>query len=279
MKRLFSWILVPLLAASLAAHPMPAAAAPGPNLDNIQVKYHGGPLLRRVRVITLFWGPDWKQSRLPAYLNSFFRALFADGRFMANLAQYSTSDYTIENGVFGGSYTDPQAPPSTIEDSDVEAEIRDAIDGGHVRKPDENTVYFVFTPPKATLDSPSGTDPEIDFSGYHQYAAAGTPFAYAVIRYDDRQSGPALMTMTASHELAEAVTDPEPELQRRRRGGWYDENNGEIGDIPQLLFEAGRIDEDGLLDELDMPDGSAYLVQKQWSLKDAAPIAFAAEGG
>lgn len=276
MKRLFSWILVPALAAALA-HPVPAAAQQ--NLDDIQVKYHGGPLLQRVRVITLFWGSDWKQSPLPAYLNSFFKALFTDGRFMANLAQYSTADYTIENGVFAGTYTDPQAPPSTIEDSDVEAEIRDAITGGHVRKPDANTVYFVFTPPKATLDSPSGTDPEIDFSGYHKYAAAGTPFAYAVIRYDDRQSGPALMTMTASHELAEAVTDPEPELQRRHHGGWYDETNGEIGDIPQLLFEAGRIKEDGLLDELDMPDGAVYLVQKQWSLKDAAPIAFAAEGG
>ena len=91
------------------------------------MKYHGGPLLRRVRVITLFWGPDWKQSALSAYFNSFFKALFSDGRFMANLAQYSTSDYTIDNGVFAGSYTDPQAPPSTIEDSDVEADDRTAL--------------------------------------------------------------------------------------------------------------------------------------------------------
>ena len=33
------------------------------------------------------------------------------------------------------------------------------------------------------------------------------------------------ITSTSSHELCEAVTDPVP------GEGWYDQNNGEIGDI------------------------------------------------
>jgi len=33
------------------------------------------------------------------------------------------------------------------------------------------------------------------------------------------------LTVTASHELCEAITDPVPGQ------GWYDDNNGEIGDI------------------------------------------------
>jgi hypothetical protein len=33
------------------------------------------------------------------------------------------------------------------------------------------------------------------------------------------------LTTTASHELAEAVTDPVPGT------GWYDDANGEIGDV------------------------------------------------
>jgi hypothetical protein len=40
-----------------------AARADEPNLDldHIQVQYEGGPLIENVRVVTLFWGPDWKQ--------------------------------------------------------------------------------------------------------------------------------------------------------------------------------------------------------------------------
>jgi len=33
------------------------------------------------------------------------------------------------------------------------------------------------------------------------------------------------LTSTSSHELSEAITDPIPGQ------GWYDQNNGEIGDI------------------------------------------------
>ena len=36
---------------------------------------------------------------------------------------------------------------------------------------------------------------------------------------------PAALTSTSSHELCEAITDPVP------GAGWYDDNNGEIGDI------------------------------------------------
>jgi len=36
------------------------------------------------------------------------------------------------------------------------------------------------------------------------------------------------LTSTTSHELCEAITDPIPGQ------GWYDDNNGEIGDILRL---------------------------------------------
>ena len=53
-----------------------------------------------------------------------------------------------------------------------------------------------------------GSDSENDFYGYHGYvtqSAVGS-FAYAVIAYPDEQWR---LTVTASHELAEAVTDPQ----------------------------------------------------------------------
>src|SRR3954449_2484279 len=116
MKRYFSLTLVPLLAA-LMARPVPASAQP--DLDHIRVTYHGGALLRRARVITLFWGPNWSESALRTYYNNFFQALFRDGRFMANLAQYGTTDAAIENGVFGGTCIDPSVPAAQLSDAQI----------------------------------------------------------------------------------------------------------------------------------------------------------------
>jgi len=68
-----------------------------------------------------------------------------------------------------------------------------------------------------------------NFCGYH-YEINGTIF-YAVMPYPDC-SGCAgatavvdALTSTSSHELCEAITDPVPGQ------GWYDDRNGEIGDI------------------------------------------------
>jgi len=66
------------------------------------------------------------------------------------------------------------------------------------------------------------------FCGYHERSAGG-PFA--VVPYPncagclaDLQPLDAL-TSVCSHELAEAITDPVPGQ------GWYDDTNGEIGDV------------------------------------------------
>ncbi len=39
------------------------------------------------------------------------------------------------------------------------------------------------------------------------------------------------LTATSTHELCEAITDPVP------GSGWYDQNNGEIGDICAWMFK------------------------------------------
>ena len=51
------------------------------------------------------------------------------------------------------------------------------------------------------------------------------------------------LTGTSSHELAESITDPIPGQ------GWYDDNNGEIGDICAWHFK----------------QVGAYNVQQEWS--------------
>jgi hypothetical protein len=126
-------------------------------------------------------------------------------------------------------------------------------------------------PPNVEVIDQNGATSEEDFAGYHAYASGSDGFAYAVIPFDQNLADPSLMTVVASHELAESVTDPEPGDGTL---AWYDDQNGEIADIVLSLFAAGQIDTSGLLDELDASDGTVYLVQKVWSNQANAPAAF-----
>lgn len=270
-SRCFFLCFVPLLSATLGVPR--ALAAPTTKLPPIQLTYRGSRLIQHVKVATLFWGASWKSSSLTGYFNRFFQALFADGQYMANLAQYSAGGYTIGNGSFVATDTDMQDPSSKVTDAQIQSEIRAQVAAGHLPQPDEDTVYFVFTPPNVVVYDGSGSNSVDDFASYHDYRFGSDGFAYAVIPYDDTLRDPRYMTLYASHELAEAVTDPEP---YDRTVGWYDDNYGEIGDIPGTLLDANQISVNDFVDELDAPDGTPFLVQKVWSLKANAPIAFAA---
>jgi hypothetical protein len=259
-----------LFLAALAAAPLlylPNCALAQGNLTNINVTYFGGPLIQHVHVFTLFWGQNWKGTRYPDYLNNFFKALFADKRFMLNLSQYSANGFKISNGQFIGTAIDDTPVSKTLSDAQIRAEIQAQVAAGTLPPIDSDALFFVFTPPHVVVTDRNGYDSVSNFAGYHDFAAEAS-FAYSVIPAADLDG----LTLAASHELAEAITDPEPSPTSL---GWYDENNGEIGDIPLAMYDAGLIGEDGYIDYLTGPDGTQYAVQKVWSNYDSVPVAFA----
>jgi hypothetical protein len=274
LKRLVPFVLVSLLAGSLAA--TPTLAAPASRPARPQLTYHGGPMLQNVQVATLYWGAAWKENPLSGYFDRFFKDLFADGRYLANLSQYDVDDYKVGAGSLVTSATDDQTLPSTVHDVDIRDEIRAQIAAGRLPAPTANTLYFVFTPPHTVVVDQYGDTSAKDFAGYHDYDFDSDGFAYAVIPYDDRLANPQHMTEYASHELAEAITDPEPGDTTL---GWYDNRNGEVGDIPVSMYLANRLTRADLIDELVAPDGTTYQVQVEWSNKDKAPVAFADAAG
>jgi hypothetical protein len=116
---------------------------------------------------------------------------------------------------------------------------------GLVQPPDANRLYVIFVEPGvAVMDSRGATsDRPGGFLGYHGaftgFDAYGYAHAirYAVITYPGAGTNnffvPGLnafdtMTKVASHEIAEAVTDPDVNYARL---GWYDDQRGEISDI------------------------------------------------
>ncbi|HYX48162.1 MAG TPA: hypothetical protein VE843_00335 [Ktedonobacteraceae bacterium] len=196
-----------------------------------QLVYNNGPLLTAVQVYTIFWDSAWQQS--PASdmlnnLNSFFDYILTSS-LMDQLAEYSTSGQTIGHGSRIGTTTITTSEPgSTVADTDIQQMLNNGIADNTLPQPDANTLYFVYLPSGVTVTQ-GGSSSCQAFCGYHD-TINGQIF-YAVMPYPDCQGctgGLATfdaLTSTSSHELSEAVTDPIPGQ------GWYDQNNGEIGDI------------------------------------------------
>ena len=208
-------------------------------LDHISPYYHGGALMQHVQVSTLFMGQEWQSSKFPNYLNGFFKALFDDGRYMANLSQYSAGGYQIGNGQFVGTAWYPRSVGGQVTDDQIQATVVAGIQAKALPKPNADSLYIVFTPPDTVVVNSSGENSLDNFYGYHGFVtnSAVGAFAYAVIAFPDDMWH---LTPTASHEMSEAVTDPQVNAGTL---GWYDDNNGEIGDIPVALYYAGRISE------------------------------------
>jgi hypothetical protein len=272
---------------------VPTAARPDVPLDGIKVTYHGGALMQHVKVAPLLYGSSWGGKTTPAYLKSFLQTLFADGRYLANLVQYSAGGYQIGNGMVFDPVIDPAVLPKVdsehaatgiryqVTDDQIQAEIKAQFSTGKLPPPDANTLYVVCVE-YDTVVIAGGSDSESGFSAYHDYASDGG-YAYVVIAptgdTPSRQAttptgfrGPLLnmdLTVGISHELAEAVTDPQGD-------GWSDDNEGEIADIPVRLDGLGLITDDQLYPLLTGGDGTRYAVQVVWSNQGRTLAAFAA---
>ena len=228
------------------------AAAPAPNLT-----YRGGPLLTNVEVFTIFWGADWQQptnSPLISEINSFFDEILSSS-LIEQLAEYDVTGKSIGRGVLLGTNTFTESSPGkSVTDASIQKFLQMQISAGTFPAVTSNTLYFVYLPPGTQVKQGPAASCK-DFCGYHD----ATPTAgiyYAVMPYPNcsgclggLETFPSL-TSTSSHELCEAITDPVPGQ------GWYDNDNGEIGDI--CAWKTKQL--------------GNYTIQLEWSNKAAACI-------
>jgi hypothetical protein len=218
-----------------------------------QLVYNDGPLLTAVKVFTVFWGSAWQQPPLSATaqgLNAFFNYILTSP-LMDQLAEYSTPQQRIGYGSHVGTITlTTSDPAATLADSDIQQMLTDQIAANSAfPQPDANALYFVYLPGGVVVQQ-GGSSSCQAFCGYHDaFSAQSGQIYYGVIPYPDC-SGCSVnlavldaLTEVSSHELSEAITDPVPGQ------GWYDQNNGEIGDI--CAWQTKQV--------------GNYLVQKEWS--------------
>ena len=203
-----------------------AAPAASPELT-----YRGGPILTAVEVVTIFWGQAWagQQAGTVDKMNAFFDFVLTSP-LLDQLGEYGVSGKTIGHGRRTGtvSITTP-GPTLTITDAAIQAFLLNQLaNNPAVPKAGPNSLFFIFLPSGVKVTQ-GGSRSCQSFCGYHD-ATSGRVF-YAVMPYPDCagcRGGAALfdaLTTTVSHELCEAITDPIPGKS------WYDDANGEIGDI------------------------------------------------
>ena len=217
-----------------------------------KLTYRGGPLLSSVQVFTVFWGAAWQtppQLDLVSKLNEFYNFLLASP-LMDQLAEYNVPGHSLGHGRCTGTatITTPKLR-HTVSDHAVQHMLQQEIStNAAFPQPTPNTLYFVYLPPGVSV-SQGGSRSCQAFCGYHDHISS--QIFYAAMPYPGC-SGCAggleafdALTSTSSHELCEAITDAIPGQ------GWYDDQNGEIGDI--CAWKTKKV--------------GAYTVQLEWSNK------------
>lgn len=198
-----------------------------------QLTYRAGPILASVQVFVFFWGDAWSQPQLSPVvdqLNAFFDYVLTSP-LLDQLAEYDVPGAAIGHGTRTGAMVLTTSPPASVADADVQQMLQGEIASDPaVPQPDASSLYFVFLPPGVSVGMDGGSSC-VNFCGYHNSIQGQVPIFYAVMPYPDcggctgSLEAFAALTSTTSHELCEAITDPVPGQ------GWYDDQNGEIGDI------------------------------------------------
>jgi hypothetical protein len=213
------------------------------------VTYRGGALIEAAKVFAIYWGQSWANDAdagdLSAAMDQFFTDILVSS-LMDQLSEYSVSDKTIGHGSFIGSQViTVDTPTRSVTDSRIQTALQNWISSGTAPQNDKDTIYFVFLEP-GIVSVMGGSRSCQSYCGYHNNVDG---IYYAVMPYpgcDGCLGGLAVLdalTATSSHELCEAITDPVPGT------GWYDDTQGEIGDICAWQFK--QID--------------GYAVQLEWS--------------
>ena len=238
--------------------------SPGP--AGAHLTYYGGPVVSSIKIVVVYYGSGSYLPALSTGLPGFYSAI-TDGTYMDMLSEYSTQGVSgggttgnqiIARGgsnAFLGSFTiTPSAANngSTIDDSQIQAELQAQINASHLPAPDydangnADTLYMIYFPSGKTItQGGSSSCVSGGFCAYHGTIASGSRnILYGV--QPDMQSGSgcstgcgnastafANYTSVASHEFSETITDAAVGLATTTAPplAWYDNTNGEVGDI------------------------------------------------
>ena len=188
---------------------------------------HNGVLIQFVRAYLIFWGSAWTSNPSPTpttgeVTDAMTRIL--SGGYLTGLSQYRG----VGQGYVLGTHTvSASSPPAGFTDANVQTLLKGLISAGTIPDldPDNQTLYIVFMP-KGINFTNSGV------GGEHTYYtdSKNRRVHYA---WSTNNGTLANVSIITSHEIAEAMSDPEGssilgDAGTCGGGGWC-----EIGDVCQ----------------------------------------------
>jgi hypothetical protein len=193
--------------------------------------FRRGPIVESAEVTAVFIGSEWRRrqglSRQSNQLADFLDVIVKSA-LIDQLAEYNTKRRTIRYGRLLGRVTiDVRRFPPVVSNQWLRHLLLQQTASGDLQAPTPNRLYFLYLPPGVRV-AQGGSSSCRNFCGFHD--SIGGQVFYAVVPYPSCQgckhnlSTLDALTVSSSHELAEAVTDPVPGR------GWYDDVYGEIGD-------------------------------------------------
>ncbi|PYS23620.1 MAG: hypothetical protein DMF72_08705 [Acidobacteria bacterium] len=247
------------------AHPGEAKARPRPGGNGIS--YHGGPLILNTTNVYYIWYGNWSGNSATTILTDLARSIGGSPYFNINTTYYNGSNVHVSNSVnYVNSVNDNYSQGTSLSDSAIQAVVAGAISGGALPY-DTNAVYFVLTSADVTASSGFCTQ----YCGWHTHGTInGFDIKYAFIGNPDRcptaceaqttgpngNAGADGMASIISHELEEAVTDPD-------LNAWYDTRGQENADKCAWTFGTTYPGPNGSSYNVTLGTRN-YLIQRNW---------------
>ncbi len=236
--------LIPTAALAAIAAATVALVASGPAQSGVEpnlLDRNLGAVVAQPRIVNLFWDNAW-DIRHPAFtrltLNT-FTVRVGSTSYAGSLTQYRIGRPGFIGSFQGSSACGPTRAPNIVTTAQVIAWTRCMVTSPFtgvpkptVRIPVSNTLYVVYLPRNTTIRDglripryqvlgrsfgPFAVDHTAceDYGAYHAFAPSPTLFAFAIVPtrcalLNATTDVPAtdLVTLAASHELVEAMTNP-----------------------------------------------------------------------
>ncbi len=269
------------------------------NVETGHLTFHGGKVLRSPDVVPVYVGGYWQtlQGRHERAQNDAAMAALVKDPGQTGLWR----EYGGGPGTTSPSKVLAAVSRRDFSKEDVEALVQAQVRSGAFDASDPERIFTLVLPPGATLHDGEASS-RSGLGGFHGNVTAkdGHPVYYAVV-VDSQRTGSQVngidftgtpidnVTITESHEVTEAVTDPDVGLAIETGDphllGWYDDTTpvrrrdgtavldgmgrpmrgkGEIGDIPVLNAE---LEGDSALKSVWGRRGG-FAWQTEWSNRD-----------
>jgi len=235
------------------------------------IDYHGGPVMldnsKGPPNIYYIWYGNWTGNSATTILTDLAKNIGGSSYLHINSTYYDGSNAHVSGlASYQTSTTDSYSHGTTLTDAGVQAVVANAITSQRTLPLDSNAVYFVLT--SADVNESSGFCTQ--YCGWHTHATiSGTDIKFAFVGNPDRcpsacaeqttgpnaNAGADGMASIISHELEEAISDPD-------LNAWYDRRGEENADKCAWTFGT-EYTANGA--KANMRLGTRdYLIQQNW---------------